>query len=77
MWIWFVEKLHLYLLPLPLEIRYFFLQLHRGIFLLRLLVNRRIHRLLLLVEVEIVIQIVTVVIPAVIRPLISTLGDLV
>lgn len=76
--IWFVEKLHLYLLPLPFEIGNFLLQLHGGLFLIGLLVDSGIYgQLLLIAEVEVVVQVVTKPVLAVIGPFVCTFGDLV
>ena len=73
-----VEKLDLHLLPLPLEIGNLLLQLHGGLLLVRLLVDGSVQRRLLLVaEVEVVIQVVTIPVLAVIGTFVCALGDLV
>jgi hypothetical protein len=78
MWIWLVEKLHLYLLPLPLEIRNLLLQLHGGLLLIGLLVDGGVTvYFLLIAEVEVVIQVVTILVLAVVGTFVCRLGDLV
>lgn len=64
-----VEKLHLHLLPLPLEIGNLLLQLHRRLLLIRLLVYGSVKRgFLLIAEVEVVVQVVAIPVLAVIGP---------